>query len=273
MKIIYGLVTCNRPEYFESNLSTLIETMDLQHDWHIIIGDDSSIPDYTLPFVERLISIGVEVSVVKAYRRGPRYLVNKILRMASEIDFDYGFMAEDDVFFVKKGWDNLYVNATKESSFEYLCYFNSAWAKNHGRAGCVRSCVRIPHRLIQSEVGIFSCFGCFWTFTPKLIEEIGYFDMYNFGVWGNGHTDYAKRCCRSNFNGTRGYIYDALDSQNYIQMQDKDYVSSYNRTGGVDSAMVGIPNGGHKSKCMEDKKRKYIPYNELKLDMLGREVL
>lgn len=272
MKLVYGIITCNRSEYFEHHMDTMLKTMDPTHDWYIIIGDDSSVDDYTTPYVEKLEELGHRVTLIKSNRRGPHYLVNRILQIASKEEFDYGFMAEDDIFFIQKEWDNLYVEAIQASSFDYLCYFNSVWAKNHGRGSCVHHKLKMPERRIQSEIAIFSCFGCFWTFSPEVIEDVGYFDMHNLGVWGNGHTDYSKRCCRVGFNGIHGRIFDMLGSEEYIDMQDEGYVSTGGSGRDVDSGMVGVPNGKHKSITMGLSERVYIPYNEINLDMLGRIV-
>lgn len=272
MNLVYGIITCNRPDYFAHNISTFIETIVQLNNWRVFIGDDSSKePSYVAAHAARLNKLGIETTVIKTCRRGPHYLVNRILQAASRLDFDYGFMAEDDVYFVRSGWYKNYVKASERSSFDYLCYFNSTWAKNHGRGACVRPIQRDTKLHIQSEVGIYESFGCFWTFTPALIKGVGYFDMENFGVWGNGHTDYSMRCCRSGHNGIANQIYDALDSNAYLQMQDTDYRSSY---GGrrLDSSLVGVPDGRHKGQHLDRNKINYVPYNEIKLDMSGEVV-
>ncbi len=271
MKLVYGIITCCRPEYFECNIKTLIETMDTKHDWHIIIGDDSSDSDYSSSYVKVLRELGHKVTIIRSNRRGPHYLVNKILRTASEEKFDYGFMVEDDIFFIQKEWDNLYIKSMQLSSFDYLCYFNSKWARQYHRGPCILSITKILDKQLQSEIRIFSCFGCFWTFSPKVIKNVGYFDMHNLGVWGNGHTDYSIRCCRAGLNGMNGRLFDMLNSQEYIEMQSDGYVSSYNECK-FDSGLIGVPNGKHKSETMCKVKRVFIPYNELNLNMFGQVV-
>ncbi len=273
MKLVYGIITCDRAKYFGYHLSTLIETMDAEHDWHIIIADDFPTRDYTSSYVKMLQGLGYRVSLIESYRRGPHYLVNRILKIASEEEFDYGFMVEDDIFFMQKGWDNLYIKASQLSSFDYLCYFNSEWARNHSRGSCVCPKIKLTGKRLQSEVKIFSCFGCFWTFSPRIIKEVGYFDMNNFGVWGSGHTDYSKRCCRLGHNGIDGRIFDMLDSEKYVKMQDNGYVTTGGGGKEVDSGLVGVPNGKHKGLFLNVLKRVYVPYNEIELDMLGREVV
>ncbi len=272
MKLVYGIITCDRKAYFEHHVSTLIETMDAEHDWHIIIADDFPTRDYTSSYVTMLRGLGYKVSLIQTHRRGPHYLVNRILKIASEEEFDYGFMAEDDIFFIQKGWDNQYIKSIQLSSFDYLCYFNSEWAGKHSRGSCVLPKIKLSVKRLQSEVVIFSSFGCFWTFSPRVIKEVGYFDMYNFGVWGNGHTDYSKRCCRLGLNGINGRIFDTLDSEKYIKMQDDGYVTTGGGGKKVDSGGVGVPTGKHKGLLLNSTERGYIPYNEIKLDMLGREV-
>lgn len=271
MKLIYGVTTCDRPKYFDHSMTTWIDTVDVSHEWHVVICDDSSVSDYSSKYVEILEQLGIKVTRIKTARRGPHYLVNQVLRIASKEEFDYGFMAEDDIYFIQKGWDNNYLKAIKKSSLDYLCYWNSSWAKKHERGRCVHSLTKYPDKLIQSEVRIFSCFGCFWTFSPEIIKTVGYFDMINFGVWGNAHTDYAKRCCRLGHNGINGYIFDVLDSNEFIEMEDDGYVSTGSGRE-FDSGLVGVPNGNHKGIWLNKNKINFVSYNEIPLNMFGELV-
>ena len=271
MKLVYCLVTFNRLEYLKKHIITWDETRDKNHNWVLFIADDGS-DDGTQEYLKNLNIDGIQIQFFFNKRRGVHYQVNQLLKLSSNVDFDLGFMAEDDIYFIQSGWDNLYAQAVKFSGFDFLCYFNKTWADKHGKSQHVReTCLYDPQKKIQSQVIAYNSFGCFWTFTKKLIQEVGYFDSINFGVWGNGHTDYALRCCRVGFNRNDA-LFDLYESEKYITMQDEDYKCAFHRRNNPDPGLIGVPNPGHKGITLDRSDRKYISYNESPFDMLGGKV-
>lgn len=269
MRLIHGVITYNRLDYLKEHISTWDATRDKSHNWILLIADDGS-KDGTQDFLKNLTIEGVRVECFFNKCRGVHHQVNQVLKRSSEIPFDIGFMAEDDMYFIQSGWDNLYIKAIKVSGFEYLCYFGKLWVKHqygptfHDKTKCLYD----EKRKIQSEVSAYPSMGCFWTFTKNILQKVGFFDLLNFGVSGNGHTDYAFRCCRAGFNKEKT-LFDAFRSEKYIAMQDENYHQSQITSGEVDINMIGVPDKFHKSRVIGDIRRIYIPYNECKYNMNG----
>ena len=47
---------------------------------------------------------------------------NSLVRVAKFLDFNYGFMADDDLIFKKEGWDTLYANASYRTGYYHLVF-------------------------------------------------------------------------------------------------------------------------------------------------------
>jgi hypothetical protein len=79
--------------------------------------------------------------------------------------------------------------------------------------------------------------GCFYTITPKIIDELGYFDESAFPVRGHSHVDYTMRACRILANGTSD-LYDLRDSNEFIGMVLKDEYKRTNKILSVKERML-----------------------------------
>lgn len=272
MNLVYGITTFNRLGYLKRQVETWNSTRNRFHRWTLIITDDGS-TDGTIEYVRRLQIEDVKTMLIFNHRKGVHHQVNQILKKCHEISFDVGFMVEDDVYFTKRGWDDLYLEAMKISGFEHLVYFNKTWVKSqygptfHDKTRCVYD----EKKKIQSEVAAFPTMGSFWTFTENVLRKVGYFDCKNMGVSGSGHTDFTTRCCRAKFNNERT-LFDALRSTEFVALPRDDYRQSQFSTGGVDVNLIGVPDKLHKWRTMRIKRRIYVPYNECEFDALGEKV-
>lgn len=267
MKIIYGLTTYNRKDYLENHIKTWNETINKDYEWTLYINDDGS-DDGSREYIESLSISGVKVIKNFAERRGVHYGINKILKHASENYFDYGFKAEDDIFFKNKEWDNLYISAIEKSGYKHLAFTDTAWAKKYTGSVLLKHPRKNKSKSIEAKIGnAYNAFGCFWTFTPDLIKRVGYVDVRNFGLAGNGHTDYTLRCCNLGFNNRRPF-YDAINSENCIGMILKNYRCAAPGKARNFAATYGVKKG-HKGKVLEEKGRKFIPYRELDYNVYG----
>lgn len=272
MYLIHCVITYNRMEYLRKHLNTWEATRDKSHSWTLLIADDGSNYD-VLNFIRSFEFENVALKVFSNKRRGVHYQVNQLLKVCSEREFDLGFMVEDDVFFIQSNWDNLYIKTVKSTGYDFLCYFNKIWASNHGKSVHIKEdCIYNKERNLQSEVTAYNSEGQFWTFTKKLIQRVGYFDVQNFGVWGSGHTDFALRCCHLNFNMNKS-LFDLFESEKYIAIQNEDYKKAFRkREQKITPGTIGVPDSGHKGLTLNKTNRGYIPYNECPFNMLGERV-
>jgi hypothetical protein len=158
---------------------------------------------------------------------------------AKEIEFDFGFMADDDIYFNCNVWDSHYILESKKMGYEHLSYYNKNWI-NAQEGGTVW----------QSQ-------GAFWTFTPKVIKEVGFLDVKNMGFRGIGHIDYSARCCRAGFNSMKNFK-DAEDSNIFVNMQTGN---KYKHSISKEEVLQHRIGQSVKMDIARDEKRIYIPYN------------
>ena len=132
-------------------------------------------------------------------------------------------MCNDDIRFLKPGWDEEYHTAMLESGFDHLVYFNSEWKSATHATGSPRSNNLFSHCSAREAM------GCFYTLTPRLIEKLGFFDEKEFPVRGHSHVDYTIRACRAEANDLQ-YLYDFRDSNKFIGMVMRDGYKRTHRT-------------------------------------------
>jgi len=270
MHIIYGVTTYNRLNFLKKHIESWNDTRNKSFDWTLIISDDGS-NDGTIEYIKSL-KFDNHVNVIKLFndRRGVHYGINKILQHAENSHkFHYGFKSEDDIVFKKSGWDEQYIKAIKLSGFHHLCFFDYKWYKKQMNSGIYRKNNLIDEkRNIQCKLkNAYDCFGCFWTFTKKSIKKVGYIDVKNFGLSGNGHSDITLRNCRAGYNELNR-PWDAYKSEDYIKMILEGYhcamVGSSKRW---EAANFGLPKGHSKWRVMQKNNRIYVPYREFKYNM------
>lgn len=278
MKIIYGITTYNRLDYLKHHIETWKQTINLKrHEWTLIIADDGS-DDGTVDYIKGLnLDSRINYIPMTKGRRGVHYQVNQILKYSSGVKFDVGFKVEDDIYFAKRNWDTLYCKAINRSKCHHLLYHDPVWRKklrgnSDGSSKVVR---RMENLLVQSRLTNASIgMGVFWTYTPKVIKKVGYFDCENFGLCGTGHQDFTLRCCRAKLNRIY-YPWDALDSQDYIKMVYEDYRgagSARIRNVAANTGKNGPVKKLRKGKMLLNKKRIYVPYNEVPYDFYGNKI-
>jgi hypothetical protein len=109
---------------------------------------------------------------------------------------------------------NVWFNAYKKTGihhFNYCCrVFNSDILDNTGNlnSGLV---------FIENKIKIVNTprlNGCFLTFTPAMIQKIGYFRVFPF-KYGHSHTNFTLRSINYGFTGKYGFV-DLYDSEKYI---------------------------------------------------------
>ena len=181
--MLLTIFTYNRPDYLDNLLKSIAKY---------------SICDEVIIFCDELNYIESSYKTVYSDRKGIHYAKNLALEYFYESNHDIMFMVEDDVFFIKLGWEQLYLKDQRDM----ISYFNSAWG---GR---------------NQDGNPFNSQGAFTKITKKVIKKIGYFDIETMGFRGIGHLDYSLRYARE-FNQSN--YYDVKHSNNYISMIIEDY--------------------------------------------------
>jgi glycosyltransferase involved in cell wall biosynthesis len=250
LHFIIGIVTFNRCKYLQKCITSLLNSISKEIDYTLIIADGNSnnetkqyINNLTLPNNMSLIAINNEKHFI--YRQS-----NSILKYSCKLDFNIGFLINDDIIFKKKGWDTSYYTASIKSNFDHLVYFDPKFKKqDHYNY----------NKYLQSYCKPANCQGAFFTFTKKLIDNIGYFDEDSFKIRGHSHIDFTLRCCRLNFND-QNYLFDLLNSEQYLELNNEDYISSFIKLPYQlrELYKVNIYEQDKRNKILNDKSRKLI---------------
>lgn len=210
MTLIFGITTYKRLDYLQTLINSFVQFTDFtQNKWILIIHNDC-LNDETTNYINNLRIKGVLIIPIESNRSGVHIGTNKILQIAEKFTFDYGFKADDDVFLIKKGWENAYIEAIKLYNYEHLSYFNANWSKNLSKNSYLG---------LKYYGSVWRSQGAMWTFTPKILKTVGYFDVKNMGFRGIGHINYSFRCCKAGFNEENTF-FDIDNSESYIQMHE-----------------------------------------------------
>ncbi|MCC6468313.1 MAG: glycosyltransferase [Alphaproteobacteria bacterium] len=219
-KIVMSITTWNRVDYLKECIESFMRTRSPKYDWVLVVADDGS-TDGTLAYLDQLV-LPHEIHVIRNKGRFACGQTNTIFDLCQKIGFDFAFKIDDDILFKKRGWDTLYIDAAAASGYGHLCHRNWPHFTGLKRRNNPSYSPPAPHidasGKCETIVGVWECDGCLFTFTPEMIEKVGYCDEANFPIRGQWHIDYSIRACRAGFNDPK-HFYDARDSNAYIELQ------------------------------------------------------
>ena len=218
---IIGITTFNRDSYLNDCIKTLLNTLCDNNDYILIIADGCS-NDNTLNIIK---SFYYKKNISLVIIQNPNHFIyrqsNSILKYSLNFDFDFGFLMNDDIIFLENGWDNLYYDISIKDNISHIVYFGKGTKKeDHYKIH--------KNNNLESYVTAENCQGAFFTFNKKLIDKVGFFDEKNFQIRGHSHIDFTLRCCRYRFNNINT-LYDIINSNKYIKLNTKDYISSFSK--------------------------------------------
>lgn len=216
MKLALCVSTYNRVDYLKKLLQTYYATRNNNYNWTLYIADDGS-NDGTIEYIKTL-----DAKIIILNRTGLCNSMNMLIFNAINDKVEYGFRCDDDIEFINSGWDDLYIQSSIKSGYDHLVFYDSKYS------GFNKDKIVNNKNSIQTKLhNILDSHGAFFTFTPKLIESVGYFDNENFKGHGYHHIDFTYRACKAGFNSYKNNTgpWDALCSEEYITL----YKDSYNR--------------------------------------------
>lgn len=254
--ILFMITTYNRLRFLEKTIDTWNKTRNKNYKWTLIVADDGS-NDGTLEYLDSLKISDVEIRIIKNSRRGVHHQTNQLFKTALDLEFDFGFKCDDDLVFLKSGWDDLYINAANKTKYYHLIHYsrNKERLKATGFEG-----------ILESYVDEKSVQGALWTFNREVLEKVGFFDLNSFNVFGYGHVDFSMRCCRMGFNNIEN-PYDIANSNDFVILNSEEYFSE----------KVGMDLWNSKEQIAEKQRileedRGYVGYNELGVDAEGKDI-
>ncbi len=250
-KIVLAITTYNRLNYLKKCVESFFNTRTDTISWQLIIADDNS-TDGTKEYLKNLKEKHNAI-IIHNDRMGIHHQVNSIIKALSNSTFDLCFKCDDDVTFIKKGWDQLYWKTIKRTGYDHLIFYDKNW-QPHSNLSRPNQFGNLIANCLPDKIQ-----GAFYTLTKELIDKVGYFDVQQFGTSGLGHIDYSFRCCRAGYN-VLANPFDVENSNQFIQLQSvQKYLNASslkNKTKSNSKSTIAF------KKQVLGMDRIYIPYNE-----------
>lgn len=262
---VLAITTYNRRDYLQNCIESWLTTRTSAATWELIVADDGS-TDGTLAYLTELKGKDTKFTLIENHRTDIIHQTNTILQQLEKTNFDLCFKCDDDVLFKKKGWDDLYWQVIQRTGYEHLIYYNLSWRPAVNKS--------IPHHAGQlvSHCDREYLQGAFFTITPNILREVGFFDAEQLGFRGYEHNDFSIRCCRAGYNNLEN-PFDIQESNRYIDLQGQlHYVRAMSTT--MESKL-------HQEKSLAQKRRVlyqnriYVPFHQIhhsldEVDGIGR---
>lgn len=258
MHKILAITTYNRLNFLKEMINSFFKNTEKINDWTIILADDGS-TDGTKDFINKLNF----KNTIKIFnnRSGISNQTNSIFLELSKFKDFICFKSDDDMMFIKKNWENLYINAIEKSGFEHLCFDHYLFNQFGDNKKNVFENPIIENFLLARTPPLFVK-GCFYTVTDAILKSVGYMDSKVF-FHGLEHVDYSIRCARAGFNNIK-HIFDAKDSDLFLSyrfpilgtdrpsLENKIYKANGN--GEIETKI--------KKEVLMNEKRIFIEYNK-----------
>lgn len=229
-KIVIGITTRNRPDFFRSTVNSLLASLSKGYHYHFIIADDNS------KCIDENKAIFDTIPYSKEYiyaekRIGIHANNNAIFRAALTKSFDFGFCLDDDLFFTK-GWIDLYYNAYTDSGYSHFCLFDPQTSMSISYSLSEPFITKVRNtKIIAHARNIVQ--GALMTFDRKMLDTIGGMDAVNYGLTSIGHVDYTIRARRAGFMPDYGFehFFDVYGGARYVCLNLENYKAANDREG------------------------------------------
>lgn len=216
IKVSLGISTFERPHYLQQLLGTFASTCSREYDWVVVVSDDGSSID-PVRALEPLRVASVPHLLLRHGAWKIAALTNSLMDVSFALDADVLFKIDDDLRFLRAGWDVAYLNAIQDTGFEHLVFYDAVWRDPQHR---------IYDAPLQSLTTARNAQGAMYTITREVFSSVGYVDEINF--WGRGyaHLDFTRRCCLAGFND-ESRLWDVADSGQFVRLAEREtYVQS-----------------------------------------------
>lgn len=213
---LIGIITFNRVNYLKECVNSLLGSLNKNNNYILVFADGNSNDD-TVKFIKSIKpEKNVSIHLICNYEHFIYRQSNSIFLYSKKFKYDFGFLVNDDVLFLKQDWDTNYYSIALKTQYHHLVFFD----KSHKNIQHEES-----NKFLFSNCDAYNCQGAFFTFTRELINNVGYFDEDNFKIRGHSHIDFTIRCCKKGYNDINK-LYDIIFSEKFIKLNNKNYESS-----------------------------------------------
>jgi glycosyltransferase involved in cell wall biosynthesis len=165
-KFILAITTYNRINYLKDCLDSWDSTRSLQNSWTVIVADDGS-SDGTLKYLQTKQFNNCDVILLQNNRIGVHQQTNTIIEKLETLPFDMCFKIDDDLLFLKEGWDILYYKTAIETNCPHLVFCDRSWSSEQ--------LLKTPkeNNTLVGSVSKLNVHGFFYTLTLPVIKTVG----------------------------------------------------------------------------------------------------
>ena len=218
---LIGIISFKRLHYFKKCLESMIKTIDKNHFFTIYISYgldiNEKINDNLIKYLDNLFIDTNNVNIILhlSYMHYMFYLSNNILKFSTSINYDFGFILNDDIFF-NKNWFLEYYNISIKYNIQHLC-----WQLNNSNT--------VYENELKTNGLVLNSNGVLLTFTSNIVNVVGLFNEIDFNVRGQAHIEWSLRCCNAGFNSKKTF-FDIKNSNELIYLNIEKYTSSIANT-------------------------------------------
>ena len=212
-----GITHFKRFRYLQDCLESLVKTIKHDYNFTIFLNVGLDINECINKNIENLLIRlfyeykNVNVIVNYTYLHYIYYASNNILNYALTIDYDFGFILNDDITF-SNNWYIEYYNLSKKHTIGHLC-----WQRNTKVTTFLKE--------LKHNGSVLNANGVLLTFTNSLINNVGIFNEIDFNVRGQSHIEWSIRCCNGGYNN-KDMFYDIANSNELIKLNTNEYSSA-----------------------------------------------
>lgn len=200
-KIGIAISTFNRPDILDLSLSFFKKYTDLNN--KIIVYDDGSKNSH----VNEEICKKYNIEYFYHNNSGITKTKNKCIETIE--DCDHLFLFDDDVFPIKEGWENVFINLQKNTNNHHflLIYSND----KHSYVGSGKE--------LGNNLSVYpACGGVLFYITKKVLEKCGGY-CKDFDFYGHEHVEFSYRINHAGLTPD-GYFLTPTNSKEYFYILD-----------------------------------------------------
>jgi GT2 family glycosyltransferase len=248
--ISIGISTRNRPELLEIALKHFHRYMPFNYSVRMMVYDDFSDNEY----FDRYFELAYKYPYISFYFSTPRVGIakakNECIRSLRRCS-NYIFLFDDDVFPVKYGWADLYIDTAEKNGIHHMMHLE--------QRGILQ---KIGEKNGIEEYN--NCAGCMLFITKEVVDKVGGFNK-NFGIYGYEHVLYTDRIHRSGLNNGFGKYITPCFSGDFIYSVDLKLAPhsglGIKDTTTIQPPLCNIPSSLLGSSMSDEEKNIYVSEN------------
>ena len=220
---LFGITTFKRTDYLVELINSLIPTLKKEHFFTIIVSkgldliekEDYELEQFLINSFKKFNNINLIINY--SYLHYIYNTSNAILKLSENINYDFGFILNDDIL-LYDNWYMSYYNISKKNNIIHLCWLRDT-----------NTTLINKNDNLKHNGCVLNANGALLTFTKDLVNNVGFFNEIDFKVRGQSHIEWSLRCCNKGYNNKNNF-YDIINSNELIKLNTNNYTSAISNT-------------------------------------------